>query len=167
MANTFELIEAFTVGSGGASSIVFSAIPSTYTDLVVKMSARSTSTADWVGLSFNTTTTGYSQKHMQGSGSTVASFATTDYQFAFINNQTGSTANVFSSSEAYIPNYRSSTNKSYSIDTTGESNSSTAYAEFSAQLWSNTAAITSITLTSTGGNLAQYTTAYLYGVKNA
>ena len=40
MANTYTLIASNTVGSGGAASISFSSIPSTYTDLLVKISTR-------------------------------------------------------------------------------------------------------------------------------
>jgi hypothetical protein len=42
MANTFTLIASSTVGSGGAASIDFTSISSTYTDLVVKLSLRNT-----------------------------------------------------------------------------------------------------------------------------
>jgi hypothetical protein len=87
--------------------------------------------------------------------------------FALINNQSGSTANTFASGEIYIPNYAGSTNKSISADTAGEANTTVAYAQISAELWSNTSAITSITIYSNVGNLAQYTTATLYGIKKA
>jgi hypothetical protein len=164
MPNNYVLLDRVELNAS-AASVVFDNIPqSGYTDLKVVVSARSTSTADWVGMSFNGTTTGYTQRHLQGTGASAASFSTSDYQFAFINNQTGSTANVFASGEAYIPNYRSSNFKSYSIDTAGEANTTTAYAEVNAQLWSNTAAITSITLTSTGGSLAAGSTFSLYGL---
>ena len=41
MANTYTLISSVTVGSGGASSIEFTSIPSTYTDLLLNFSGRS------------------------------------------------------------------------------------------------------------------------------
>ena len=53
MANTFEQITTVTVGSGGASSIDFTSIPQTYTDLVIKTSARNTSTSTTMYLEFN------------------------------------------------------------------------------------------------------------------
>ena len=40
MANTYIKIASNTVGSGGVSSITFSSIPQTYTDLVIKASVR-------------------------------------------------------------------------------------------------------------------------------
>ena len=42
MAETYNRIGSVTVGSGGASTITFSNIPQTYTDLVVKFSMKST-----------------------------------------------------------------------------------------------------------------------------
>ena len=38
---TMTPIQTVTVGSGGAANITFSNIPQTYTDLVIKISARS------------------------------------------------------------------------------------------------------------------------------
>jgi hypothetical protein len=165
---TFEKIAFTEVGSGGAANITFNTILSSWTDLCLKVSARSTGAADWVGIQYNGTTTNYSQRHLQGGGTgNGVSFATSTADFALINNQSGSTASTFASGEIYIPNYAGSTNKSISADTTGEANTTVAYAQISAELWSNTSAITSITIYSNVGNLAQYTTATLYGIKKA
>jgi hypothetical protein len=38
--NTYTLISSVTVGSGGAANMGFTSIPATYTDLLVKLSAR-------------------------------------------------------------------------------------------------------------------------------
>ena len=43
-SNTYVLLSSVTVGAGGASSINFTSIPATYTDLVLKISARTNST---------------------------------------------------------------------------------------------------------------------------
>ena len=40
-SNTFTLIASSTVGAGGASSIDFTSIPSTFTDLCLEASLRS------------------------------------------------------------------------------------------------------------------------------
>ena len=55
MANTFVLLASTTVGSGGASSIDFTSIPATYTDLVVKVSGRIdyAQTGDYFKITFN------------------------------------------------------------------------------------------------------------------
>jgi hypothetical protein len=46
MANTYEAIATVEVGSGGAADIEFTSIPGTYTDLVLKLSARGTRSFD-------------------------------------------------------------------------------------------------------------------------
>jgi len=64
----------------------------------------------------------------------------------------------------YIPNYTSSNAKSASIDGVSENNATASYQTIDAFLWNDTSAITSITLTLSGGNFAQYSSASLYGV---
>jgi hypothetical protein len=171
MANTFELIASSTVGSGGAANIDFTSIPSTYTDLVLVTSARDVSAAtdDFIYARFNSSATGYSGILLRGNGSTAAAGGIgTTYAYVGQIEGTGRTASTFTNSTCYIPNYAGSSQKSYSVDTVSENNATAAYAAIIAGLWTGTAAISSITLTSaTGSNFAQYTTAYLYGVKNA
>jgi hypothetical protein len=170
MANpTMTLIASNTVGSGGASSVIFSPIPSTYTDLVVKMSGRNTSTSGsaWANTSvtFNGSSTGYTLKYIYGTGSAVGSGS--DTILNTVVNDTSATANTFSSTDIYIPNYTSANYKSLSIDTVTENNATAALTDIFAGLWSNTAAITSIAIASSSGNFAQYSTFYLYGIKNS
>ena len=168
MANTFELIASSTVGAGGAANITFSSIPSTYTDLVIKLSARSSDAATSAGvvMQFNGSSSSLTYRLLEGNGSSAASYNNTTGRIG-VTDSAGSTSNIFGNLEAYIPNYAGSTNKSSSIDAVQEDNISAAYADLSANLWSNTAAITSIALTLQAGNFVQYSTAYLYGVKNA
>ena len=69
---TFIKIASVTVGSGGATSMSFTSIPNTYTDLVIKISARGTdnSSNGWNqgAITFNSSTTGYSSKLLLGRG---------------------------------------------------------------------------------------------------
>ena len=168
MANTFELISSVTVGVLGASSIDFTSIPSTYTDLCLKLSVRGSDLDIYTALTLNLngSATGFTGKIIEGSGSGVASGNPT----TGIGDPNGntSTANTFGNVEIYIPNYASSNYKSISVDGVGENNATTAYAFLVATLWSNTAAINRVTVSPTAGkSWVQYTTAYLYGVKNA
>lgn len=172
---TFTQIgSAVTVGSGGQSSITFSSIPSTYTDLVLKVSGRSSRSADRDELQvvFNSTASSYSGKNLIGFDSnSTASFNSSPSTYLAGLNISGSSAttSTFGSTEIYIPNYAGSTNKSVSVETVGENNSSTSWiVQMNAGLWSNTAAITSITLSVTSTfSFVQHSTAYLYGVSNA
>lgn len=169
MPNTFELIASSTVGAGGAASIDFTSIPSTYTDLCVVTSLRDNGANVYslAYIKFNNSTSNLSSRGVEGNGASATSYVngTTIY----INSANGatSTSNTFNNSYIYIPNYAGSTNKSVSVDGVMENNATTAYASLQAGLWSNSAAINQVTLYSTTGNWVQYSTAYLYGVKNA
>jgi len=166
MANTFTLIASSTVGSGGASSIDFTSIPSTYTDLCFLTSTRTTSVAqgDVVNIAFNNSTANISARVIYGDSPNAVSTTSTSWGFWTTSN--GATANTFANSMVYIPNYASSNNKSWSTDSVTENNGG-AYSLLLAGLWSNSAAINRITFTAVNGNFVQYSTAYLYGIKNS
>ena len=175
MPDTFIKIASVTVGSGGVASITFSSIPADYTDLVVKYSLRSTandsggSTPIDVRLTFNGSSSGYSERMIYGTGSSAASAATSGSYINWAGTQTNNsqTASTFANNEMYIPNYAGSNNKSVSVDGVQENNATAAASRLTAILWGNTSAITSLTLAPDYGNFAQYSTAVLYGIKNS
>ena len=164
MANpTMTLIASNAVGSGGASSVTFSSIPQTYTDLKLVISARDTATStNYIELGVNGSTASFAGKRILGNGSSAGSSSFgNSYAVVETNNQT---ANTFGSMEIYCPNYTSSNYKSFSVDTVTENNATAANMEMWAWLWSNTAAITSLTVNI---NAMQYSTFYLYGINNS
>ncbi len=169
---TLSKIATVTVGAGGASSINFTNIPQIYTDLKIVCSVRwSGSGTDTLGVQFNSSTSGYSSRWITGSGAAASSGSDSSSVIALGYQALGgstTTANVFGNTEIYIPNYTSSNHKSAMSDTVSENNGSTAWQALNAGLWSNSAAITSITLSpySATGNFTQYSTATLYGVKS-
>lgn len=171
MANTMTLISSVTVGAGGAANMNFSSIPSTYTDLQLFVSARTTRASqiiDTLKVTFNGSASSYSSIIFQGNGASAGSYTGASTSFDGDNaNAAGSTSNTFTNWSIYVPNYAGSTNKPISIDAVIENNATTAYDELTAGLWSNTSAITQVTLTSVFGSLVQYSTAYLYGIKNS
>jgi len=162
-----QIGSAVSVGALGAASIDFASIPTTYTDLVLKISARLTAAVDFGSLSiaFNGSSTTFTSRILQGDGSSAVSASLTN--FAGGVGGTLLTASTFNNVEIYIPNYAGSTNKSFSSDSVVENNATAARDTLIAGLWSTTSAINQVTLTSASGNFAQYTTAYLYGVSNA
>jgi len=169
MANTFELIASSTVGASPQTSIDFTSIASTWTDLCIKVSCREATTSQFgFFIKFNTSSSSFTSKWIEGDGSSVISYSGSNNQVAY-GEGSNLTANTFANAEIYIPNYASSNNKSLSSDSVQENNATTAYSALTATLWSNTAAITSISLTSNsaGTGFAQYSSFYLYGVKNA
>jgi len=172
MANTYTLIASSTVGAGGASSITFSGIPQTgYTDLVVKVSGRASGSGYDFHLNayLNNSTTAYTERAVYGSGSSAFSYSASIAGYSASLMGASGTANTFGNAEIYIPNYTSSNYKSYSVDNVTELNSATNNrADLLAGLWSNTAAITSIVVTTDDGTaFVQYSTAYLYGISNS
>jgi hypothetical protein len=165
---TFIKIASVTVGSGGAASMAFTSIPSTYTDLCLKVSARNTyaSVSDWINIQFNSSTTGYSYRLLQGSGTTANSYSGSS-QYSGDIDSANATASTFGSYELYLPNYAGSNYKSYSVDSVVENNATYAESNLLAGLLSNTAAIASVTVSPRNGTFVQYSTATLYGIKNS
>jgi hypothetical protein len=170
-SNTYTAIATVTVGSGGAANIEFTSIPATYTDLLVKLSGRSTSGGETaVNLRFNGNSSSiYDRKSLAGDGSSASSASSTSQPEVFVGRISANTytASTFGNMEIYIPNYTGSSNKSLSSDSVAENNATTGYNILIAGLWNNTAAITSIAFTVAGSNFAQYSTATLYGIKNS
>jgi hypothetical protein len=168
MANTFELIASSTAGSGGVANFTFTSIPGTFTDLVLKLSVRSVGTStNAILLRLNGSSANGTIRALEGNGSAASSWTDTQSYAGNIPPSTY-TASTFANNEVYIPNYAGSTNKSSSVDSVTENNATAALADLQANLWSNTAAVTSITLAPNGSNnFAEFSTAYLYGVKNA
>jgi len=166
MANTYELIASQTLATT-ATSITFSSIPSTYTDLELVMSARTNTNAivDALFMSLNGSSASFTGKYLQGDGSTVVSGSLAQYVGGTEGSQP--TANIFHNAKIYIPNYAGSNYKSYSADSAHENNATTAYAGLVAGLWSNTAAITSITIGPGSNSFITNSTFYLYGIKNS
>ena len=171
MANTMTLIQSVTVPSGGSSSIDFTSIPSTYTDLKLVVSARSaySSQYNFCALTVNGSATGYSARYVSGNGASATSGTGYTDKIRIDTDAASNTSNTFGSTEIYIPNYAGSNNKSFSIDWVYESNSSTNMEmQLLAALWSNSSSITSIKYENlNSSSFVQYSTAYLYGIRNS
>jgi hypothetical protein len=161
-------IQTVTVGSGGAASIEFTSIPATFTDLLVKTSSRGTNAAVTVSyvISFNGSITNFTNRVVGADGSTTFSYSNQPRRVG-ITAGASATASTFGNGEIYIPNYAGSNNKSYSADAVGENNATTADSSLFAGLWSDSSAITSITITPEVANFAEHSTATLYGVTSA
>lgn len=173
MATTYTLIDKGEVGSGGSSAITFTSIPSTYTDLKLVFTGRITANsgidATALNMKINNVSTNRSWRNVEayGTSSSVFSFNNTNDQIAAIGGGSGQTANTFCNMEIYFPNYASANYKSYSVDFVNEDNSTTRELILHAGLWSSTSAINELSIYSSGQTLAQYSTAYLYGISNS
>jgi hypothetical protein len=166
MANTYIKIASVTVGSGGSTTIDFTSIPSTYTDLKLVSSLRGDANTVDMTYTFNGLTTNQTGRLLRGNGSSAATG--TDTLIYGLQNASTYTASTFTNSELYIPNYASSNNKSMSQDGATENNATLSYTYLVAQLWSASAAINAISLVAgSSGKFVQYSTATLYGIKNS
>jgi len=173
MPSTYTLISS-NVLSSSAASVTFSAIPATFTDLVLRVSARSDQAthASDCSLTVNSITT-YGDTDLVGNSSTAASYLSlngTNVIYGGSISAASSTASTFGSLELYIPSYLASANKPISGFTVGENNSSTANQAnivAIAGLVVSTAAITSVRLANAGGNFVSGSSFYLYGIKNS
>ncbi len=173
MANMIP-IQTVTVGSGGVSNISFTNIPQIYTDLILKISARTTgSSDDNMRITVNgDTAASYYNINLWSNGSSAATESVSgsgkliaDYAAGYLPN-TSTTANTFNNFEMYIPNYTGSNYKSISINNVSENNSASTYIRtgIGSALWSNTSPITSLVVTNFN-SFAQYSSATLYGIR--
>lgn len=168
MPDTFAKIASVTVGAGGASSMDFTSIPQTYTDLCLKISARGTTTSSVDNIKLIINSAQGSSRTVYGTGSTrVSTSSGGDIQYLYTSSSVD-TANTFGNVEVYIPNYTTATVHSVSADAVQENNTGTARASLVAGLTASSAAITSISIQSnSSGNYVQYSTATLYGILKA
>lgn len=168
MAPTIELIESITLSSS-AANVTFSNIPQDYDDLLLVMSIRtaraSPFTIEGIDIWFNSDTTSgnYTKRRLLGQGSSASS----DTGGSLLAPTNGATSSTFSNNEVYVPNYAGASNKSYSVTSAAEHNSTTAYLAAGAELWSDTSAITSIQLVPAANNLVTGSSFELYGIKDA
>jgi hypothetical protein len=162
---TMTLISTLTVGAGGAANIDFTSIPSTFTDLQLVLSLRSTASGTYgiVRIALNSTSTGFSNRQLIGTGSSTLSFTGTDDQISNANGAS-TTTNTFSNLSIYFPNYTSSVAKAFSSDLVVENNATAGRQQLTAHLWTGTAAISSIRINADGNNFVENSTASLYGI---
>lgn len=166
---TYKLLASNTVGSGGASSITFSSISQDYTDLAIRISCRtnSTSTGDGFTIALNGSTASFTTKSLFGDSASARSGSSTTAGVGVVSG-TSQATNIFASTDIYITDYSSSNFKPILIENANDSNSALqAYVFQAGKLWSNTAAITSFTLTPDTGSWIEYTSVYVYGIKNS
>jgi hypothetical protein len=172
MPSTYELITGETLASS-AASYTFTAIPSTYTDLVLRASIRTdvAAVSELLNYSFNGNTSAvYSYTFISGSGSAASSGSGSNESIGYgsIANGNSGTSNTFGSYEIYIPSYTASQNKPHSINAVSENNATLALIRPTASLFRSTAAVTSINIyPNSTGNFLSGSSFYLYGIKNS
>jgi hypothetical protein len=171
MPATYEPIATQSLSSA-AASIVFSSIPSTYTDLriVLRLFQISQSSAFF---QFNGDTgTNYSRTRMYGDRSgTTGTQSVTGSTLGVLIQPGSTTANTPSFGILDIFSYASSNWKTALsqsfVDFNGAIGGANETVQSAVNLWRSTSAITSITLSPSSGNFAISTSATLYGIQAA
>lgn len=163
--STYTPIATYTA-TGSITDYTFSSIPSTYTDLVVVCSITNTS-AQTMYMRVNGDTNGnYSYTVINGTGSAASSYRGTNVTAGF---QLGlglaglSTTNPAQFNVSVL-NYANTTTYKTCLSRSGLAS---AEVEASVSLWRSTAAITSLTIRPSGGNMQSGSTFTLYGITAA
>jgi len=168
MPKTYEPIATYTVPSAQAS-YTFSSIPATYTDLVLVVSAATSSIADQdmqVGNGSVDTGSNYSRTWLQGNGSAASSGRGSSETSTRINTPNGGyLETTLGSSIQTITflNYSNTTTYKTMLTRTGGAAGGTSAI---VHLWRSTSAINTIKLTPSS-NFITGSTFTLYGIKAA
>jgi hypothetical protein len=154
--NTYVALDKKTIGTA-ASTVTFTSIPSTYTDLIVIFSGIGTTT-DFFSIRLNGDTgSNYSLTDLYGNGSNAYSTRQT--------NQTKISRNECVGQSNAIININNYANTTTYKTTLARSNAAGDGAFAVVGLWRSTAAINSISLIHDGSSFATGSTFSLYGIK--
>ena len=167
MAATYEPIATTTLGSA-QSSITFSSIASSWTDLRLVVIPTVSSAAQALRIRLNSdTATNYSETYLAGDGAGASTYCSTNT--TFMNLDAGTSGNSTTIPTLYtvdLFSYAGSTYKTALVTNNGDRNGS-GFVANQVDLWRSTSAVTTILVYVATGNLNTGTTATLYGIKAA
>lgn len=152
--------------TSAANGVSFNNIPQNYTDLMILISAKSSSASvDGLGIYLNGLQSPVSNNSITGTGSGVSSSRST---YRSVANMPGNdyTANTFGSCQIYIPNYTSTLFKQILIDNVVENNATATVMTLVSHLFLSNAPITSFMFDSASAGVNQVigTTVSIYGI---
>lgn len=159
MAATYTPIASTTLGTA-TSSVTFSSIPQTYTDLVLVVDYSMTSSTNLQGEWNGDTGANYAWTYLEGVGSSASTGKGTNSAIA---NLGYSTANQRSNAIIHFQNYSNTTTNKTVLNRQNDAGA-TSYVSLTTNLWRNTAAITSMRIYVPAGNFASSSTFNLYGI---
>ena len=162
---TYEPIATQTLGSS-ASSVTFSSIPQTFTDIVLVMNTKGTITGSYPRFQFNSDTgTNYSRTALSGSGSAAQSGRDSNLTAIVPEYNSSNQSSGFNfNSICHIMNY---SNTSTYKTVLSRSNNANDGVDALVTLWRSTSAINSIYIFLDSGSYAAGSTFTLYGIANA
>lgn len=162
----FESISTVTVGSGGASTIEFTSIPSTYTHLQIRgitgnVTSGNASSGVYYAANSDTTNSNYKSHALYGDGGGGSALTlVTNRLLGLMGATTGYSTYVID-----ILDYANTSKYKTVRSLSGFDQNGYGFVWFGSSVWMNTNAITSLTFNSDGGNFLQYSRLALYGIK--
>ncbi len=168
--NTYEAIATQTLGSN-TTTVTFSSIPSTYTDLVIVLNGKNGSATNTdITIQFNSDTgNNYSFTYLYGNGTTVGTGRVTNYPDGRLGYYTtpGTTDGYMGIIQ--IMNYSNTTTNKTMITRSSSLSSNTTYpgTETIVNLWRSTSAITTVAINSPTSTFATGSTFNLFGIASA
>jgi hypothetical protein len=161
MPSTYTPIATATVSGTSTTSITFSGIASTYTDLILQGNAATISGANSSLVTINADNSAiYSVTYLEGNGSSASSSILTGTGYVY--GPSGGTS--FGTYQFTFPNYSNTNIFKTALARGGPANSSTSAW---INLYRSTSAITSLKFEIFGTTLIAGTTMSLYGIKAA
>lgn len=170
---SYELIETITVGAGGATSVTFSNLNTyntTYQHIQIRWAARSTrsETNDTFAIRLNGDTAANYSWHKLEVDSSLVSNASTNASYGIFGVTLANTSptGAFGAGVTEILDPFEATKYPTIRAFSGGANGSVRVGLTSSS-WRNTTSLTSLTIFTPSGNLAQYSRFSLYGIKGA
>jgi hypothetical protein len=169
LPGNYDAIGVVDVGSTSVSDVTFSSIPGTYKHLQVRIIAKDTTTGTGdLRYQFNgDSALNYSFHWLTGNGASASAGGYGGTGYGNINNWASGTGatNQFSAAIIDILDYANTNKYKTGRSLAGRDNNGSGVADLSSMSWRNTNAITSIKFFLTTGNIPQYSSFALYGVK--
>ena len=171
-ASSYESIATVSVGSGGASDITFSSIPSTYTHLQVRAIMRGTFSGTLVSFFCQIngeTGSFYSSHHVGGTGSSTYAYAGSTQTYIELNDIAAdtNTASTYSTMVMDILDYKDTNKYKTTRGLLGRDFNGSGQLELNSGLYQKTTAISSIKFYLGANSFKQYSSFALYGIKGA
>lgn len=163
--NSYESIATVTVGSGGASTIDFTSIPSTYTHLQLRVSTTNNATQATLMRLNSDTGSNYSFHYLYSSGTSLVADSGVNTSYMYVGNHATTIPMI---GVIDILDY-ANTNKYKTVRVLSGSdtnNTNNTFLALWSGLWRSTSAITSVNFYCGGStNFGNYAKIGLYGIK--
>lgn len=169
VGGSYESIATTVVGSGGASDITFTSIPSTYKHLQIRLTSILSDQNNiymQVGAGSIDTGSNYAWHELYGDGSSAAAGAGSSQSFIKASYQASTSANIVSVAVIDVLDYASTSKNKTVRSLTGSDANGSGFIFLRSGLWQSTSAIDRIKLYGQSGSFNQYTHAALYGIKD-